>query len=103
MAFVNEMLRKQFILVDQQAICIQDFTINNETVKELLVANNETCQNYITENLLVENSIKNYTSDQFFCGSCSSTASGISMTLGGVSVLGGIGGTIVGMILYNKF
>ena len=103
MAFVNELLRKQFILVDQQEICIQDFTINNETLKEELVTNNQTCQNYITENLIIENSIKNYTEDQFFCGSCSSTASGISMTLGGVSVLGGIGGTLAGMILYNKF
>lgn len=103
MAFVSELLRKQFILVDQQQICIQDFTIKNDTMKALFIANNDTCQSYITNNLVVDNTIKNYTADQFTCDSCAATASGISMTLGGVSVLGGIGGTLTGMVLYNSF
>lgn len=86
MSFFNELARRQFVIANEQEACMKDFYLQGNFT-------DYTCKT-------IKSKLQN-TSAGINCESCG--APWISTILGGISVVGGISGTIIGMILYNKF
>lgn len=99
MAFFNELARRQFIILRDQEACMDDLP-REFNPEDATMPCNETVT-YLGQQYSDLNATELESEFQVNCQTC--TAAQISSILGGISVIGGIFGTLLGMTLYNKF